>query len=39
MSTMTEPAYVRWTLIAAALLFLAAFLFVPVAAVFVYALV
>jgi len=38
MSPMTEPAYVRWTLIGLALVFLAAFLFVPVAAVFVYAL-
>ena len=37
-SSMTEPAWVRWTLIAASLLFLGAFLFVPVAAVFAYAL-
>jgi len=34
----TEPATVRWLLIGAALLFLGLFLFVPLAAVFVYAL-
>jgi sulfate transport system permease protein len=36
--SLTEPAWLRRSLIAVALLFLAAFLFIPVAAVFVYAL-